>query len=80
MTATSRKWRCKRKNKLRVINKIHNSILGVITGMMSVFFILAILSIDNLNKYVILTYSVSLTWLSLVAYSNSLCCVEVGEE
>jgi hypothetical protein len=76
MTKTSRKWRYKRVNKIRVINKIHNSILGGITGMMAVFFLLSILAIDNLNKYVVLAYCISLAWLSLVAYSNSLC-VEV---
>jgi hypothetical protein len=38
--------------------------------------LLSILAIDNLNKYVVLAYCISLAWLSLVAYSNSLC-VEV---
>ena len=77
MTKTSRKWRDKRVNRIRVINKIHNSILGVVTGMMAVFFLLALCSIDNVNKYVIADYCISFTWLSLVIYSNN---VEVGEE
>ena len=77
MTKTSRKWRDKRVKKIRVINKIHNSILRGITGMMVVFFLLALCSIDNVNKYVIASYCISFVWLSLVIYSNN---VEVGEE
>lgn len=77
MTRTARQWRDKRIKKIRVINKIHNSILGAITGVMVVFFLLALCSIDNVNKYVIASYCISFTWLSLVIYSNNM---EVGDE
>ena len=77
MTKKSRTWRDKKLNKIRVINKLHNSILGTITGVMAVFFLLALCSIDNVNKYVIASYCISFTWLSLVIYSNNM---EVGDE
>ena len=77
MTKTSRKWRHKRVKRIRVINKIHNSILGAITGVMAVFFLLSILALDHVNNYVILTFCITLTWLSLVIFSNNM---EVGEE
>lgn len=79
MTKTSRQWRDKKINRARVINKIHNSFLRVTTGMMAVFFLLSILALDNVNKYVILTFCTSVTWLLLIAYSNDLS-LEAGEE
>ena len=79
MTRTARQWRDKRIKKIRVINKIHNSILGGITGVMVVFFLLALCSIDKVNEYVIATYCISFIWISLVIYSNNLGCVEEGE-
>ena len=77
MTKKSRTWRDKKLNKIRVYKKIHNSILGAITGVMVVFFLLALCSIDNVNKYVIASYCISFTWVSLVIYSNNM---EVGDE
>ena len=77
MTKKSRTWRDKKLNKIRVINKLHNSILGTITGEMAVIFLLAFCSIDNVNKYVIASYCISFTWLSLVIYLNNM---EVGDE
>lgn len=79
MTRTARQWRDKRIKKIRVINKLHNSILGGITGAMAVIFLLALCSIDNVNKYVIASYCISFIWLSLVIYSNNMGCVEEGE-
>ena len=72
MTKTSRTWRDKKLNKIRVYRKLHNSILGAITGVMVVFFLLALCSIDNVNKYVIASYCISFTWLTLVVYANNL--------
>ena len=72
MTETSRKWRVKRINRIRVIRKIHNIVLSVITGLMFVFFLLSLCSIDNVNEYVIASYCISFTWLTLVAYANNL--------
>lgn len=77
MTKKSRTWRDKKLNKIRVYRKLHNSILGAITGVMVVFFLLALCSIDNVNKYVIASYCISFTWVSLVIYSNNM---EVGDE
>ena len=79
MTKTSRKWRDKRVKRIRVINKIHNSILGGITGMMAVFFLMSLCAADNVNKYVIIGYCISFTWLSLFIYSNNMDCAEEGE-
>lgn len=72
MTETSRKWRDKRINRIRVIRKIHNIVLSVITGLMFVFFLLSLCSIDNVNGYVIASYCISFTWLTLVVYANNL--------
>ena len=80
MTKTSRKWRDKRINKIKGYKKIHNLILGTITGIMAVFFLLSILSADNVNKNVILMFCISMTWLLLIGYANNLEHVEVGEE
>lgn len=80
MTKTSRKWRDKKIKKIRVYKKIHNSILRGITGMMAVFFLLAILSIDNLNMYVLLMFFVSAIWLNLFISANGLDQVEEGDE
>lgn len=78
MTKTSRKWRDKKIKRIRVINKIHNSILGGITGLMAVFFLMSLCAIDNVNKYVIAIYLISFTWLTIVVYANNL--DEEGEE
>ena len=79
MTKTSRKWRNKRLKRKRVYIKIHKSILGAITGMMAVFFLLSLCSLDNVNKYVIASYCISFTWLSIIVYANNFDCVEVGD-
>ena len=80
MTRTSRKWRVKKNTKIKGYKKIHNLILGSITGIMTVFFLLSILSIDHVNKDVILMFGISLTWLLLFGYANNLDCVEEGDE
>lgn len=80
MTKTSRQWRDKRINKQKGYRKIHNSILGVITGVMAVFFLLSILSADNINKNIVLMFAVSIIWLILFGYANNLEHLEVGEE
>lgn len=78
MTKTQRRWRDKKIKKIRVYIKIHNSILGAITGMMAVFFLLSLCAIE-VNKDVILMFAMSSIWLSLFSYANSLDCMEVGE-
>ena len=80
MTETSRKWRDKRINRIRVIRKIHNIVLSVITGLMFVFFLLSLCSIDNVNGYVIASYCISFTWLTLVVYANNLGDMEFLED
>ena len=79
MTKTSRKWRDKRINKIKGCKKIHNLILVIVTGIMTVFFLLSILSADNLNNKVILMFAISITWLVLFGYANNLEHIEVGE-
>lgn len=79
MTKTSRKWRDKKINKIKGYRKIHNSILGIITGMMAVFFLLSILSADNINKNIVLMFGVSTVWLILFGYANNLEHVEEGD-
>lgn len=79
MTKTSRKWRDKKINKIKGYRKIHNSILRGIAGMMAVFFLLSILSIDNINKNVILIFTVSGIWLVLFCYANDLDHIEIEE-
>lgn len=80
MTKTSKKWRNKRINKNKRVIKIHNSILRGITGMMAVFFLLAILSFDNINKNIVLMFAISTIWLVLFGYANNLDHIEEGEE
>ena len=80
MTRTSRKWRNRRLNKIKGYKKIHNIVLSLITGLMFVFFLLSILSLDHVNKDVILMFGISMTWLLLFGYANNLEHVEVGEE
>lgn len=79
MTKSQRAWRDKKIKKIRVYKKIHNSILRGITGMMAVFFLLSILSIDNINKNVILMFTVSGIWLVLFCYANDLDHIEIEE-
>lgn len=79
MTKTSRKWRDKRINKIKGYKKIHNFILVTITGIMTVFFLLSILSLDNINNKVVLMFAISTTWLVLFGYANNLEHIEVGE-
>lgn len=79
MTKTSRRWRDKRINKIKGYKKIHNLILGSITGIMTVFFLLSILSLDNVNKDVILLFAISTVWLLLFGYANNLDHIEVGD-
>lgn len=70
MTETSKKWRVKKNNKKRVINKIHNIALSSTTGLMFVFFLLSLCAMDNVNKNVILIFFISGIWLSLFVYAN----------
>jgi hypothetical protein len=79
MTKTSKKWRNKRINKNKRVIKIHNSILRGITGMMAVFFLLAILSFDNINKNIVLMFGISTIWLVLFGYANNLEHIEESE-
>ena len=68
MTKTSRKWRDKKLNKIRVYRKLHNSILGGITGVMAVIFLLTICS--EVNRYTLVMFGVSVVWLGLVMKAN----------
>ena len=68
MTKTSRKWRDKKLNKIRVYRKLHNSILGGITGVMAVIFLLTISS--EVNRYTLVVFGVSVVWLGLVMKAN----------
>ena len=68
MTKTSRLWRVKRINRIRVINKIHNLILGVITGLMTVFFLITLCS--EINKYTIPASLMCCLWFELVLCAN----------
>ena len=79
MTKTSRRWRDKRINKIKGYKKIHNFILVTITGIMTVFFLLSILSLDNVNNDVILLFAISTIWLGLFGYANNLDHIEVGD-
>ena len=78
MTKTQRRWRDKKIKRIRVINKIHNVGLSVITGLMFVFFLLPLCAAE-VNKDVILLFGMSTVWLTLFGYANNLDCVEVGE-
>lgn len=69
MTKTSRKWRDKKINRIRGYRKIHNLFLGVITGVMAVFFLLSLCAME-VNKDVILIFLMSTLWLSLFVYVN----------
>lgn len=71
MTFYSRLWRYKRIKKIRVINKIHNSFLRGITGMMICIFLLALCSFDNVNEYVVAGYIISFMWLALITIANA---------
>ena len=77
MTKTSRKWRDRRLKKIKGYKKIHNLFLGISNGIMTVFFLLSLLSADNVNKNVILMFAISTIWISLFAYANNL---EEGDE
>ena len=68
MTDTSRKWRDKKINRIRVYKKIHNSVLLLITEMMLVFFLITLCS--RHNQYSIVINLTSLVWLSLIAWVN----------
>ena len=78
MTKTSRKWRDKKINRIRGYRKIHNSILGVITGVMAVFFLMPLCAME-INKDVALLFTMSAIWLSLFVYANNLEHIEEGE-
>ena len=69
MTRTARQWRDKRIKKIRVINKLHNSILGAITGVMAVIFLLTISS--EVNRYTLVMFGVSVIWIGLVMKANN---------
>lgn len=68
MTKTSRKWRDKKLNKIRVYKKLHNSILGGITGVMAVIFLLTLCS--DINRYTLIMFGISVVWIGLVLYAN----------
>lgn len=68
MTRTARQWRDKRIKKIRVYKKLHNSILGGITGVMVVIFLLTLCS--DINRYTLTMFGVSVIWLGLVLYAN----------
>lgn len=72
MTKSQRAWRDKKINKQKGYRKIHNLILGTITGIMTVFFLLAILSVDNINRNIVLMFAISTIWLILFGYANNL--------
>ena len=78
MTKTSRKWRYKKIHKIRVYKKIHNSILGAITGVMAVFFLLSLCA--EVNNYTTAIFVVSAMWLLLVGLANDEQLFEEGEE
>ena len=78
MTRTQRRWRDKKLKKIRVYRKIHNSILGAITGVMAVFFLLSLCAME-VNKDVVLMFTVSTIWLLLVVYANDLDHIEEGD-
>ena len=69
MTKKSRTWRDKKLNKIRVINKLHNSILGTITGVMAVIFLLTISS--EVNRYTLVMFGVSVVWIGLFMKANN---------
>ena len=69
MTKSSKKWRNKRRKQIRGYRKIHNLFLGVITGVMAVFFLLSLCAME-VNKDVILMFLMSTLWLSLFIYVN----------
>ena len=69
MTKTSRKWRDKKINKKRVMNKIHNVMLRTTTGIMFVFFLLPFCS-ETKNVYLIGGFVLSTIWLYLVYEAN----------
>ena len=68
MTKTSRTWRDRKLNKIRGYRKLYNSILGAITGVMAVIFLLTISS--EVNRYTLVMFGVSVVWLGLVIKSN----------
>ena len=80
MTKSQRRWRDKRIKRIKGYKKIHNSILGGITGVMVVFFLLAILSADNINRNIVLMFAISTIWLMLFGYANNLDHIEEGDE
>ena len=75
MTKTSRKWRDKKLKIIRVYKKIHNIVLGLITGLMCVFFLLPF-CIENLTIKEIITFVISTIWLNLIYVAN----VKEGED
>jgi hypothetical protein len=79
MTRTSKQWRTKRRNKIKGYKKIHNLILGGITGIMTVFFLLSLLCVDNLNNNILLVFVVSAVWLLIFSYANNLEHIEESE-
>jgi hypothetical protein len=79
MTRTSKQWRTKRRNKIKGYKKIHNVILGGITGIMAVFFLLSLLCVDNLNNNILLVFVVSAVWLLIFSYANNLEHIEEGD-
>lgn len=69
MTKTSRTWRDKKLNKIRGYRKLHNSILGGITGAMAVIFLLTLCS--DINRYTLTMFGVSVIWIGLVMKANN---------
>ena len=62
------------------MKKIHNLILGTIAGIMTVFFLLSLLGLDNVNEYVVLMAVISAIWLSIFVYANNLDTLKEGDE
>lgn len=69
MTKTSRTWRDKKLNKIRGYRKLHNSILGGITGVMVVIFLLTLCS--DINRYTLTMFGVSVIWIGLFMKANN---------
>ena len=69
MTKKSRTWRDKKLNKIRGYRKLYNSILGAITGVMAVIFLLTLCS--DINRYTLTMFGVSVIWIGLFMKANN---------
>lgn len=71
MTFYSRLWRYKKLKKIRVINKIHNIVLSLITGIMFVFFLLPF-CLNTINRIVLAMFCVAIMWLFILHKANKM--------